>query len=271
MRVIGVLRMSQLRTGFLRGELRALSASAAAEALEEVCRRADLGEGRAMIAMHTVVELLSDPSLEEARDALRADAQACRHLSLGRLLRRPFVAPSRAPRASRSIASAQPVVDDDVALTPDEPPPDREVPDYGKGRPLTLGERKSLARRPPPELLPKILGDPHPEVIRNLLASPRLTEDDVVRIATRRPHKGEVLLEVARHPRWCHRTRVRAALVLNPSTPTELAVQLVSLLRRPELVSVVASTGLHKAVRAAASERLERLPPMRARRDDPIQ
>jgi hypothetical protein len=112
-------------------------------------------------------------------------------------------------------------------------------------------------------LLAKVLADPHPDVVRNALATPRLTEDDVVRMVTRRPGHAETLGEVARHPRWCHRPRVRAALVLNPATPPQLAIALVALLRRPELALVVEATALHPAVRSAARERLERLPPMR--------
>src|SRR5688572_8898608 len=64
--------------------------------------------------------------------------------------------------------------------------PEARVPDYGKGRPLTLGERKSIARRPRRDLIERALGDPHPEVIRLLLQNPRLTEADVIRICARR-------------------------------------------------------------------------------------
>jgi hypothetical protein len=153
-------------------------------------------------------------------------------------------------------------IEEEIALSTDSEPRPRDVPDYGRGRPLTLGERKSIARRPPPHLLPKVLADPHPDVIRNLLAASRLTEDDVVRLATKRPNKPEVLLEVARHPRWCQRPRVRLALVLNPMTPNEIAIAMIALLRRNELKSVVDATALHPAVRAAARERLARRPPM---------
>lgn len=257
-KVLITLRTAQLRVAWLREELRALPASEAADALEQVCAASDAADERAEAVVHALVELLADPTMDEARDALRAEARARSLLTLERLLRRPYATRSK-PRGT--LEAPLPDLDDEVALSTDNPTP-RDVPDYGRGRPLTLGERKSLARRPPPHLLPKVLADPHPDVIRNLLAAPRLTEDDVVTLATKRPNKSEVLQEVARHPRWCQRPRVRMALVMNPMTPNEIAIAMIALLRRNELKSVVDATALHPAVRAAARERLARRPPM---------
>ncbi len=259
-RVIVSLRTAQLRVAWLREELRALAVGDAADALEEVCVASDASNERAEALVHALVELLASSSMDEARDALREQARRRGLMTLERLLRRPYVTRS----SGGSHVRFEPPPDDEIAVAPDSEPREKGVPDYGRGRQLTLGERKSLARRPPPHLLPKVLADPHPDVIRNLLAAPRLTEDDVIVLTTRRPNKAEVLHEVARHPRWCQRPRVRMALVMNPSTPQEVAMSMVALLRRPELASVVESTALHPAIRAAAQERLARRPPMRS-------
>lgn len=98
--------------------------------------------------------------------------------------------------------------------------------DLGLGRPLTLGERKSLARRRDRDLMARALRDPDPNVIRVLLTNPTLTEDDVTRLCSRRPVDGQVLREVFRNTRWIVRYRVRRTLVLNPYTPVDLAMQL---------------------------------------------
>lgn len=267
-RVVVSLRTASLRASWLREELRALSVGQAARALEHACATAEAGDPKAEALVHALVELLAEPSMDEPRDALRAEARAGRLLTLERLLRRPFAA----RRASRVEPLASDGSEhDEIAITTSDEPRGRDVPDYGRGRPLTLGERKALARRPPPDLLPKVLADPHPDVIRNLLSTPRLTEDDVVRLATRRPNKAEVLHEVARHPRWCQRPRVRMALVMNPATPTEVAITMIALLRRPELASVVQAKALHPAIRAAAQERLALRPPMPRGGDGPVQ
>jgi hypothetical protein len=266
-RVVIALHTAQLRAAYLRSELQSLSPADAADALERVCAESDTADERAEAVVHALVELLADPALAEARELLRAEARMRRLLTLERLLRRPY-----AVRASIGAPAA--VIDDPRTprmLHEDEDPPPQSLPDYGKGRPLTLGERKWMARRPPLDLIPRILADPHPDVIRTVLASARVTEDHVVRLVTKRPNRPEVLQEVARHPRWCHRPRVRLSLVLNPATPTELAIALVSLLRRSELALVAEQTALHPALRTAAHERFERLPPMAPEDDGELQ
>jgi hypothetical protein len=147
-----------------------------------------------------------------------------------------------------------------VAPAPPDPNKIRS-PDYGKGRPLTLGERKSLARRPDRDTLARVLLDPHPEVIRRLLANPRLTEDDVVGLASKRPNRPDVIAEIARSEKWMHRARVRLSLVLNPSTPPEISAPIASLLMRQELKLVAESTAVPRLVRALCREHLERRPP----------
>ncbi len=105
----------------------------------------------------------------------------------------------------------------------DEPVP---TPDFGLGRAVTLGERKSLARRRDRDLMARIMRDPHPDVIRILLANPALTESDVLRVAARRPIEADVMREVFRSVRWIVRYRVRRSIVLNPFTPLDLVLQL---------------------------------------------
>jgi hypothetical protein len=137
------------------------------------------------------------------------------------------------------------------------------VPDYGTGRTLTLGERKALARRPTRKALEKLLADPHPAVIRTLLQNPKVIEDDIVRLAARRPNDPAVLAEIARSPRWAHRLKVRLSIVLNPDSPPAVAIPLLALLVRPELKLVADTVGLAPALRAAAHDLLLRRPPVR--------
>jgi len=126
---------------------------------------------------------------------------------------------------------------------------DPQVPDFGRGRSLTLGERKSLARSRDRDLLARVLRDPHPDVIRILLGNPTLTETDVVRLCARRPIPEDVLREVFRCTRWIVRYRVRRSLVKNPFTPIDLALQLAAHLTAPDAREVVDSPELSLPVR----------------------
>jgi hypothetical protein len=125
---------------------------------------------------------------------------------------------------------------------------DERVPDYGGGRPLTLGERKSLARKPSRQVIERVVADPHPDVIRNLLRNPKVTELDVLRLVTRRPNYERVLREVYTSARWNTRYRIRLALARNPYTPPALALKILPQLMRQDLTEMLLDRGLHPSV-----------------------
>ncbi len=242
--VEAALRVAYVRKMILDGEE---EVSDLAAVLDVVCARAEQAEEGAREALVALVDALHDPSIGHVVQRLREEAVGVPYLALERLVRQPV--------------STMPARD-----VPE--PEDDRIPDYGRGRPLTLGERKSLARKPDREMMERLLRDPHPDVIRQLLANPKLIEDDVLTLAARRPCRPDVLTEIARTPRWSHRPRIRMALVLNPDTPLEIAAPLVGLLVRQELRLVASSTTVAPAVRALCLEHLERRPPAPFDADD---
>jgi hypothetical protein len=144
------------------------------------------------------------------------------------------------------------------ARHPDEPPPpEPERPLARGGRPLTLGERKSLARGHRRELLVELCRDPDAQVIRVLLENRHITEADIVRVAARRPARGEILRAVFASP-WLTRYAVKRALVLNPYTPGELAIRLLPTLKYKDLLEVSRDSSVAEATRAQAERLLRR-------------
>jgi len=123
-------------------------------------------------------------------------------------------------------------------------------------RPLTLGERKSLARSWRRDVLQRLLTDPHEDVVALLLANPHLTEDDVLRIATARRSSAAVLGLLLRSPRWSASPRVRVALVRNPRLPLSFALQLVGLLDGTQLAELARDARLPLPLRAAMERRV---------------
>ena len=138
-----------------------------------------------------------------------------------------------------------------------------ERPLRNRGRPLTLGERKALARRPRGDALTELLRDPHPDVVAILLDNPQLTEREVVRVAAMRPAVPAALVLVAEHRRWSTRPGVRRALVLNPHTPVHVALRLVVTLSPADWGDVAEANGVADDVRATARELRERRDPRR--------
>jgi hypothetical protein len=231
-----------LRAAFLRNEISTRPAPEVATAIDHLCELAEQAHAHARDVLGAMMPALTDPAFASHLDALRAEAASRSLLALGRLLRRP--------RAG------------DPGPLPLPEPDERTLVTSASGRPLTLGERRALARRPTRAALDKLLRDPHPMVIRNLLANSRVTEEDVVRLAARRPAYPDVLIEIARHVEWSRRARVRMALIQNPRAPVEITVPLLRLLIRPELVQILQAADVAAVVRAAASELLERRPPV---------
>ena len=127
----------------------------------------------------------------------------------------------------------------------------QRIPDFGRGRTLSLGERKSIARRNDRNLIARVLRDPHPDVIRILLGNPGLTEADVVRLCARRPVSTEVVREVFRSPRWIVRYPVKVAIVLNPHTPLDVALQIAPHLTAPDSKRVETAEDLADELREA--------------------
>lgn len=149
-----------------------------------------------------------------------------------------------------------------ITLLVDDPP--RVVADVEALRPpplsddreITLGERRAWARRPDRDLIARLLSDPDPGVIANLLRNPRVVENDVLRVVSRRPVGADVLALVFRHPRWGRRPAVQAALVQNPYTPVEIGVGLVELVDLPLARRLAREPTIHALVRARAGARV---------------
>lgn len=231
-RRLAALSEPDQRVAVLAEEADALEALEAADVLAALVSRGIEGRREQDHAgLVAVMDYLESALLGlERRGALLEAARARSHRHLLRLLLSPAEADE-----------------------PDEP----RVPDYGKGRPLTLGERKSLARRPSRKTLERVLADPHPAVIHNLLLNPKLTETDVLKLVSRRPLPADVLRELYRSTRWGRRYRVKVGIVRNPSTPPSIATKLLAQLMRQDLQEVLGDRGLHPSVIISCRRLLE--------------
>ncbi len=228
-RRVATVRDPQLRIGYVRSVLLEASAPDVFALIVEVAGRAAVGDPPHRDLWLAMAVALADPACRELRAGAAARARELGDLELATLL----------------DAAAPQAVDEDTQRVPAQGGRD--------GRPLTLGERKALARRPSRDLLVKVIRDPHPDVVRILLGNPRLTEDDLVRLCARRPIAPEVLREVARSPRWVVRYRVRLAILRNPHTPLDLALPLVAGLNAQDARTIAASEDLPRALREACS------------------
>lgn len=123
-------------------------------------------------------------------------------------------------------------------------------------RDIPLGRRKAMARSGQIAVLERLLADTHPAVVGNLLANPRLTEREVVKLAARRPASPAILAAVAAHRTWIARYQVKKALAFNPDTPVSISVPLLKYLLRPDLVELTRRSSAVELVKRAARKLL---------------
>jgi hypothetical protein len=229
-RSLAALPEPAMRTRALGLLLERLAPPDAARLCGSLVRRARHGPS-AQVAVLALVSLLSDPqsapSYEWQQGLYRAALDA------------------GDPVLARLLLSARP--------SPAGAPQVVPIPGFPDA---TLGARKSLARRGRRELIDRLLRDPDPQVATVLLQNPRVTEPDVVRLAARRPTLPDTQRAIFANRRFAARPAVRRALVLNPYTPTDLAVGLCAALSRTDLRAVVAATELSDVVRQAARDAL---------------
>jgi len=121
-------------------------------------------------------------------------------------------------------------------------------------RPLSLGERKSMARTHRRELILMMLRDPHPDVVAILLDNPHVTENDIVRVASMRPAVPDSLALVAMHAKWAVRHAIKRSLVLNPATPLAHAIRIATTLRANDLAELAGDHTLPEPLRRHAAE-----------------
>jgi hypothetical protein len=87
-----------------------------------------------------------------------------------------------------------------------------------------VGFRISLARRPAPRLIDRLLFDPDARVVRTILQNPRLTEAEVIKLAASRRASPGALEVIAQSDRWIARYPVELALANNPVTPLRVVL-----------------------------------------------
>ncbi len=118
---------------------------------------------------------------------------------------------------------------------------------------VPLGERITMAKGSDFDTLSRLLPDPDPKVIKALLDNPRITEREVIRIASRRPNTRRVLEAISLHRRWMHRYGVRKALACNPHTPPRTSIVILTGLLDRDLRLIVEDPTLHPLVRGVAA------------------
>lgn len=130
--------------------------------------------------------------------------------------------------------------------------PRSEQNSWDKIRSLSRVEKLLLAPKADRSDRQVLIQDNDAQVIFSLLKNPRITTEEVMRIA-RSPLLSTVAAElIAKTTIWASNSEIRAALVHNARTPTALALKLLPTLPEPEIRQIAKSGGVSQALKQAA-------------------
>lgn len=118
---------------------------------------------------------------------------------------------------------------------------------------LAVGEKLVLARGAGAGLIPRLLEEKDPQVLGVVLDNPRLTEPLLARLLRSQTTPTEIFRLVAADPRWGSRYSTRLALCLNPATPPDLSLSLLSELKKVDLRNVARDIRVKEEIRQRAS------------------
>lgn len=143
-------------------------------------------------------------------------------------------------------------------LARDEPEPadDRNQNAWDRMRALSQMEKILLAVKAERSERALLLQDNDPRVLLSLLRNPRLTVEEVARLAKSSFLNNQIADVIVKAGQWMSSLEVRVGLIHNPKTPPAFALRILPTLPDAE-VRTIARTGTNMTLKQAALRRLQ--------------
>lgn len=119
-------------------------------------------------------------------------------------------------------------------------------------RALPYAEKIILATRTDRTERAVLIQENDPQILYYLLKNPRITTEEVLRIARMTSISAMVADQIAKTTQWSTNQEIRSALVNNPRTAPSLALKLLATLSEPEIRQIAKSTAVNQALKQAA-------------------
>jgi hypothetical protein len=153
-------------------------------------------------------------------------------------------------RILEELTAVQEAPDEDEGDDADEP--ERELGLWERVRTMTRVEKLLLAPKATRSERVILLKENDAQVLYTLLKNPRITADEVARIAKSHLLSTATADLIAKTAQWSSRADIRIALVANPRTPSPLALRLLPTLPEAEIRRIAKATAVSQALKQAA-------------------
>lgn len=159
---------------------------------------------------------------------------------------------------ARLLARSEPEPEASVEAETDveDDTPEKRQNTWDRMRGLTQMEKLLLAIKAERSERALLLQDNDPRVLLSLLRNPRLTVDEVARVAKSPFLNFQIADVIVKTTQWMSSLDVRLALIRNPKTPPAFALQILPSLPEAEVRSI-ARAGTSMALKTAALRRLQ--------------
>lgn len=127
---------------------------------------------------------------------------------------------------------------------------------YQRIQHMTVAEKVQFALRAGKDARSLLLKDPNRQVAQAVLASPKITEDEILLIAQSRNVSDDILRTVGKNKEWLKNYAVIFSLVSNPKTPLGISMPLVSSIRVKDLGIISRNKNVPEAIRSVANRLL---------------
>ena len=137
--------------------------------------------------------------------------------------------------------------------------PDKEVFQslYQKVMKMGVGEKIKLATIGNREARTLLLKDPNRLILSAVVNSPRMTEEDIIKICQSRNVSDEVLRLIAARKELTKNYKVKIGLVSNPKTPVPISLKLLIYITENDLRSISKNKNISTVVARGARKILE--------------
>jgi hypothetical protein len=137
--------------------------------------------------------------------------------------------------------------------------PDSAASLFQKIQTMTVSEKLDFARKSSREARAILIRDSNKLIQLAVVNSPKITESEIIAIASNRQVNEDILKEIGMNKEWLRNYQVRLALVNNPKTPLSIAMAQVTYLNHRDLSLLAKSKGVPRPIVIAALERVKQV------------